>query len=394
MKNSSPAIALFVVLISYASVGAVIVSPALIDIATSLGLHHSQSSQVINYFLIGYAVSQIACAILGNAQGTRKTVLMGAALCLTGNMVSLTAENISFFMAGRLMSGLGSGCGLALTFGIISACLSDEKELKKTISLTSSAFAVMPGISVFIGGVISGYFGWKSTFYFMILYSIFVAWIAMRLPDIRSEGRVGSHFFAAFAKKDIQCFLLPAIVWGLCGSLIYMFSSHLPVIYINEFNLAPELFSFLYALSMLGYFLGNILSGVFTKKLQSRHIVTIGMALNCLSALLFVFLAQFENPFLYFVAIFCLFVSFPLVFSVLMGQAMLDCRNKVVASSLSSFICMILSSFSLYVSGWFLSAGHYTQTEPVMTLILCMLISFLSFFYIRKRWMQPKGLAS
>ena len=57
------------------------------------------------------------------------------------------------------------------------------------------AFAIMPGLGVFIGGLLVHNFGWISTFYLMVVYSLVIILVNFLLPEmyLKSE-RHQFHF--------------------------------------------------------------------------------------------------------------------------------------------------------------------------------------------------------
>jgi MFS family permease len=380
MNKNNISLLYFIILISFGSVGAVIPSGALVNISSAFGIAKHETDSIISLFLLGYAISQLMYAYIGNIIGSIGVIRWGAYLAIFGFFITAISYNINCLLLGRFISGVGSGCGLAVTFGLISYYYKTPNKAKQVTSYTSSAFAVMPGVAVFLGGIINNYLNWKYIWYFMLVYSLIILLIANQLSktyELLPKAKIHLHNFYG----ELKTYGYPAIIWGICGGMIYMFASHLPVISMLEFKLNSLQFSFIYSLAMLGYFLGNIITAVFHKKYNSKIILNIGMLINFIAAISFVIIHVVQDYTLfYFAPIFFLYVSFPMIFSTLIAFAMQSVINKTVASAMSAFICMVLSA--LITSGVSV-ININAAVETYIILLLCVLLNVVTYYYMQ-----------
>ena len=91
---------------------------------------------------------------------------------------------------------LGSSVGLKITFTMIGDAYNQVKATK-TISYIALAFAISPGISIAIGGILTRQFGWESCFYFLAAYSLFILLLRPFSPKLHDE-KIGSIKFEKY----------------------------------------------------------------------------------------------------------------------------------------------------------------------------------------------------
>lgn len=369
----------FILLVSFASIGAVIPSASLIEISKHFRIAAFESEKIITVFIFGYAISQILYGYISNFYGGKKALYFGATLAGCGYSICVFTNSYDQFIFGRFISALGSGCGLTVTFALIADIYKD-KEARKITSYTTSAFAIMPGLATLIGSFISVHYSWRSCFIFMAIYSLLVLIIATTVPISQLSKKTYDMNLSDYI-CDFKKYSYAAVIWGLCGSIIYMLSATLPIISINEFHTSAMIFGLLYSLCMLGYFIGNILSANLNSRLTTKEVLYTGCTINVIAAISFVIVSYLKNLIVYYIPLFLLFISLPLIFSTLLGQAMQKVKNKSISSCIISFTCMSLSAvISTMISNIMTDLTH----RITFTILgICFVITGLTLNYLR-----------
>ena len=106
MKNPTHQLPLVTLLlmISFASVNAVLFTPALPNIAHFFAISDSIAQQTITWFLIGYAVGQLLYGPLANRFGRKKALFAGVSLQIDQQPVVHSRRNYSWVLA----AGIGA----------------------------------------------------------------------------------------------------------------------------------------------------------------------------------------------------------------------------------------------------------------------------------------------
>ncbi|MBU2712001.1 MFS transporter [Zooshikella harenae] len=388
MKNVPIPIVYCIFLVSFASIGAVIPSALLVSISEHFSITTFYTEKIISVFVLGYAFSQLIYGYIANIYGNKKALYLGITIALAGHLICFVAQTYTALLLGRFISALGSGCGLTITFTLIAEFYRGS-EAKKITSYTTSAFAVMPGLAILIGSLISTYLSWRVCFLFMVAYSVLMLYIAISIPyqsTDKSSNKIDKTTFI----EDFNEYVYAAVVWGLCGGVVYMLSSSIPVISMNEFKTSSLTFGVLYSFSMLGYFVGNILSARLSSSIPIWKLLYIGCLINVTAALLFVVVAFLGSIIAYYIPIFMIFISLPMIFSTLLGDSMQRVKNKAISSSITSFTCMVLSSI-VSMSASSFTTDLYTKIT-LINLVLCLATSILTVCYVKQKVLVRKEL--
>ena len=180
---------ILMLLISFASIGAVAFTPGLPMIATYFSISSQKAGFTVIWYLVGYTIGQLIYGPLANRFGSKKTLVISASIEMLGAAGCISSGYMHSFevlVISRFIMALGAGGGLTLSFTILSK-LSSVKDSARLISLLTVALAVTPGIGVFIGGMLVSGFGWTSSFYFMFVYGLVVLLLSLALPEVFSE---------------------------------------------------------------------------------------------------------------------------------------------------------------------------------------------------------------
>ncbi len=175
-KPREPSLWILLLLVSFASISAVLFTPSLPELTEKLHITPSQAQFTITIFLIGYGIGNLPYGPLSNRYGRKPAIYTGIILALVGSGLIVLVDYFQafwLFLVGRFFLALGSSAGLTLAFTMVGDCY-QKKVLAKKISYFMLVFAMGPGISIAIGGFLTTHFKWVSCFYFLILYSLFL----------------------------------------------------------------------------------------------------------------------------------------------------------------------------------------------------------------------------
>lgn len=334
-------------LISYATVSAVLFGPGIPAIRDFFGISDLLIQFTVVVFLLAYAIGQLFYAPFANRFGRKKTIYAGMFIGVLGALVcALSGETGSFglFLAGRLLAAVGSGVGLALTFTIINDYYYHEQSIK-IIAWAAIAFAIAPGMSATVGGLLVTYLGWESCFWFLVLYGVIILALCINLPEtsIQSERDVLNlkKILSAYRKTFSHRILISfSVILGSTTAVIYVFATVLPLIVINTLGVRADIYGALNLILSLGLIIGNIVVLRSAKLLGPIKLVKIGMAvfgfgIIVQSLLLFIGIVDIYTIFL---PGFIIFFGIALLYSSAAALATSKVIDKAHASAVMSFI--------------------------------------------------------
>lgn len=381
LTEKKPPLFILILLVSFASVSAVLFTPALPQISLKLGISAAQAQLTITVFLIGYALGVLPYGPLSNRYGRKPTIYIGCTLAILGCLLIMLVEKFNFFwllMVGRLLMALGSSVGLKIAFTMIGDVYQHEKATK-TISYLMFSFAVVPSLGVAIGGFLTKTFGWMSCFYFLTGYSLFIFFLSLFLPEtcpgkdphaLKIKMIAEGYWHKLKNTKLIVCALLVG-----CGtSVIYLFAAEAPFIAMNRIGLSPEQYGLLNFIPPVGLIIGSMLANYFAGKKDPLFLISRGIwGVLIISVGMFIlFLFGSVNPWTLFIPMPLIYINESLVFANATSLIMTHAKNKSYASAMMSFVNMGLSVFVLIsfeavpAHGTFLMPLVFTATAVIM----------------------------
>ncbi len=300
-------------LISFASVNAVLFTPALPNIASFFQISEDAAQQTITWFLVGYALGQLVYSPIANRFGRKPALYTGIILQITSSLLCVLAGVIHEYwllVVARFMLALGSGVGLKMTFTLINECYEPQIASQK-ISYLMLAFAITPGLGVALGGILNTHYGWTSCFYAGAIYGLMLLFFVSRLPETQKILSLNAlkinYLLRSYHNqfKNIQL-ITGGLLMGSSTCFVYVFAAVAPFIAINSFGLTSSEYGLANLFLPMGLLLGSIVSARLAKRYPLKLIIQVGILIASAGTVL-----MFVAIFLHFPIFVSLF--FPMV---------------------------------------------------------------------------------
>ena len=148
--NTNKHLLILLFLASFASVCAVLYTPALPDLAKFLDISNSEVQKSLSIFLVGYAFGNLIWGPVANRYGRKGATFIGIVLAIFGSFMTLAIKLYPYawlLNTGRLITALGASVGIKIAFTYISDLYPKEESAGKIAYLMLS-FAIAPGLAV------------------------------------------------------------------------------------------------------------------------------------------------------------------------------------------------------------------------------------------------------
>jgi MFS family permease len=376
MMKQSLSFSTLLLMISFAAGNAVLVSPALPAIAIFFNVSSDATQQVVTFFLVGYALGQLIYGPLANRFGRKPALYMGIGLQIMSSLACILAgmlNNFYLLLLGRFALALGSGVGLKMTFTLLNECY-EPKVVSQKVSYLMLAFAITPGISMAVGGLLTQNFGWISCFYFSAVYGLILLALVTRLPETLAvldlDALKLKHLLHAYGEQFKNNKLLSGgLLMGLTTCFIYVFAAVAPFVAINLLGMTSKSFGIASILPSIGYMLGAVSSAKLAKKYALSKTIFVGITIVAVGIMLMAVGSYTESS-----AILSLFIPITIVYfgealiypnasAIAMGSAM----DKSHASAVMNFLTIGLPTIAV------LSFGMFTVTIMLLPILLAVL---------------------
>lgn len=300
--NKKPQLITLLILTAFASVAAVLYTPALPAIMHYFSINASQAQLTMSLFLVAYAIGPILYGPLSHRYGRKPTLYVGMLIGLVGVTCCILAYltcGFGWLLLGRFIEGFGTSVGLVIAFTMVNDVYAGS-EARRVLSLTTLAFAFLPALGIYIGGLLVQSFSWVSNFYFAFTYVFSVLLLCLLLPETRPEGHVEEikvkgilqHYQRAFSDKNLWAY---ALMWALTTAFMYLFATFAPLVVIKQLKFSPSQYGLINGLSYLFLIVGNTISAKTTKHITARTGILLGVMLSTLGCLLLFAFALTNN---------------------------------------------------------------------------------------------------
>jgi predicted MFS family arabinose efflux permease len=154
------------------------IATALVPIATALRVSVGHTAVLVAALYLASAVAQPTAGKLAEEFGPRRVFTSGIVLVLVGGVVGSLAQNLATLIVARVLIGCGTSCGFPSAMLMI-------RRRAASAGMTQAPGGVLGGLAIAgtvtaavglpIGGLIVGWWGWRSTF----LFNVPVALVAL-----------------------------------------------------------------------------------------------------------------------------------------------------------------------------------------------------------------------
>ena len=334
--------------LSFPAAAAVVITPALPWIGSEYGLLSGQVQWIMSLYLIGYMAGQLLYGRIAERTGLKKAVYLSFAVALIGSAIGYNAASFEILCFARFVQGLGASAGLILTFSMASS-LNKPKEKFRFLS----AFAIVPAAAAVLGGALTEKWGWKSSFLFLILYSLFLAVYAAAVVEDKKGKRVELSKYAAQFKDSFLVW--HALLVGLGVAAIYLFATFAPFVGIDGMGLDAGEYGLWMILPGLGALLGLAAQEKIAKKTAPRIVMLSGILVLLIGSLLMAlaFANRACHPGVLFWPMFLIQIGIAIVCSSAFAKGISESGDKTDATAVLHFVNLAVASAAVIAAGSF-----------------------------------------
>lgn len=373
-----PRILILLLLISFATVVGLLVTPSLPQIAAHFAVSEMKAQWTMSIFLVGYALSQLPYGPIANRFGRKKAIGCGVFFALIGSLIAYFALSFEVFCLGRFLQAIGSGVGLKIAFTMVGD-LQERESATKTIALLTLSFGLMPGLATAAGGYATTIWGWKGCFLLLIFYTLLLALLCATLPETAKQLQKEALQWKTISRGWLRQFKDPFIVLhaflaGLCTSGLYIFSTLSPYISIQRIGLAPNEFGLWALIPSFGFVCGAFIARRLTGKGEIRIHILSGILVMLLgvATLSVCYINDWIVPASTFFPLFFFYLGANIVWSNAASKGLSQATDKSNASAVIQFINMGTATIAV-----FLIEGVPPTTTMLLPAALALLICLM-----------------
>ncbi|MGB6976144.1 MAG: MFS transporter [Gammaproteobacteria bacterium] len=375
-------------MISFAAANAVLYTPGLPAIANFFSVSINTAQQTVTWFLIGYTLGQLIYGPIANRYGRKPALFVGISLQIISSLLcafSGLLHQYLLLIISIFLLALGSGVGLKMAFTLVNECY-EPKVASQKIAYLMLAFAITPGLSLALGGILTTHFGWMSCFYAGAIYGVILLLLVTRLP----ETQMNLDFHALRIDNLIRGYrnqfrniqlVSGGILMGGSTSFVYVFAAVAPFVAISLLGMNSQEYGIASLLPPVGLVFGSICSARSAKKIPLQSLIRTGILVTSAGVALMIIAVFMQLPALLSLFLPMLVIYFGLAFIIANASAiaMSEIVDKAHGSAVMNFINMGIATIAVLTLGFF---HTNTMTLPIIFIVFC--IAMIVIY----KWMQ------
>ncbi len=282
-------VSLIIFLSAFVPLSTDIYLPALPGMAREFHTTAGIANLTLALFFVFYAGSALVWGPLSDRWGRRKTLQSGLWVYLAGSLACAVAQSIGALILARVLQAIGAGCTAAVAVAIIKDTFPDRRRRETIMAISMSAAMIAPIVAPILGAFLLKIMNWRALFGFLACMG-FLAQIGVALfkdnsiPDRSASGVLSSlkRLGTVLANPRFSLLLL---TFSLVAVSSIGYVSAASYIYIDEFGLSQQGFSYFFAMNALFIVLGPLLYVKLSRVIAPRTLVLVSFGVPILCGL-------------------------------------------------------------------------------------------------------------
>lgn len=303
-RNTPPKVITLVLLAGLSALTMNIFLPSLPGMAKWFEVPYSLMQLSVALYLALSAALQIVIGPISDRYGRRKVVLGALILFLIATVGTLVSPNAETFLFFRMAQAV-IAAGMVLSRAIVRDMVADA-EAASMIGYVTMGMSIVPMIGPAIGGFLDAAFGWQASFTLLLIVGLAVT--ALVWADLGETSAPKDTRFVD-QLRQYPGLLASRRFWGYCmaaafsSGCFFAYLGGAPYVGTEVFKLSSQEIGLLFALTAIGYLVGNFLAGRYSVRIGMNRMVLFGTLTTTASigVLALVTLAGLSGPVMFFV---------------------------------------------------------------------------------------------
>ncbi|KAF1842715.1 MFS general substrate transporter [Cucurbitaria berberidis CBS 394.84] len=150
--------------------GAAMYLPAINVLSNVLHITPTQANISITTYMIAQAIAPAFIGAMSDNSGRRLSFIVCFIIFIIGNIGLALQTNYIALLILRMVQGVGCTAAIALCFAVVSD-LATSAERGKYMGYAGAGMLMGPAFGPTIGGLLAQYLGWRSIFWFLVIFS-------------------------------------------------------------------------------------------------------------------------------------------------------------------------------------------------------------------------------
>lgn len=286
-KTSLSFLVILSAFMAFTSLSTDIYLPAMPAMQGELG---GRAELTVTGFVIGFALAQLIWGPISDHIGRKKPLFIGTFLFVIGSIGCALSPSMEMVVLWRVFQAIGACTGPMISRAMIRDRY-DSTQAAQMLSTLMMIMAAAPIIGPLLGGGLLAVGSWRLIFWLMVVIGIIMFVSINLLPETlgetkRSHASLGNSFKNYGQLLASRKFMVYTMSVTFFYVAVYAFITGSSDIYINYFNVKPEVYSLLFGLNILGVSLMSMVNRRLVSRFDLSHLLALSTGLAFIFSLI------------------------------------------------------------------------------------------------------------
>ncbi|UTO20192.1 multidrug effflux MFS transporter [Acinetobacter sp. Z1] len=267
--------------------------PALPQMADEFGVSTQMISNTLPAYFLGLAIGQLIYGPVSDRIGRKPPLYFGLTLYVIASLACVFTTNEWTLIVARIFQALGGCVGVV----IARAAIRDRLDMQGSAQAFSSMMIVMglaPILAPMFGAWILNFFVWQAIFVSLAVVGV-ICWLCVHFffkESLPVERRLKlstyqvTTLYAAILKDE--SFRVPMFAGCLTGAALFCYISSASAVFMGQYGLSQQQFSYAFALNAAGIMLMSSLNKHLNTRMDIFPRLRLGGSIQCFGAVIVV----------------------------------------------------------------------------------------------------------
>lgn len=274
--------------------------PALPRMAENFMAAPSLINLTLILFFIFYAGGSLFWGPLSDKYGRKRILLIGLVIYTIASTLCAFSGDVYQLIVFRIIQAIASGAATAVAQAIVKDSYVGRKRVS-VLAIVTSMTMIAPIVAPVLGALILRFTSWRGVFFVLAAIGLLItlAVIAMEETiDQRSTGSILQSLGRLRVVVKNPGFMALLLTFSLMGIPMMSFISSSSYIFVNQFGLSEQVYSYYFAANAFFMVIGPLLYMKLSRLIKPTSIITVSYVVACFSGLL-ISVIGIQSPWLF-----------------------------------------------------------------------------------------------
>lgn len=274
--------------------------PALPRMAENFNAAPSLINLTLILFFIFYAAGSLFWGPLSDKFGRKRILLIGLVIYTAASALCAYSGNVYQLIGFRIIQAIASGAATAVAQAVVKDCYSGRKRVS-VLALVTSMSMISPIVAPVIGALILRFTTWRGVFVVLTVIGLLSILAVIAMEETigqRSTGSILQSLGRLVIVAKNPGFMSLLLTFSLMGIPMMSFISSSSYIYVNQFGLSEQVYSYYFAANAFFMVIGPLLYMRLSRLIKPISLITVSYIIACISGL-FISLMGIHGPWIF-----------------------------------------------------------------------------------------------